>query len=312
MCQVKGFGPLESTIPNWQSGGSLSKTAQRNPAPRAGFTLIELLVVISVIVLLMALLLPALQKARNQARAAVCQANLRQWGATFALYVEDNRGCFPRYDHDPDIIWFLRGSIARYDDPNEESLRPIEARGIARCPMAVRRGRRNTTFFLDSSGTRMNGSSGSTFEAWQMTSPGRPFRSSYGLNGWLFCMDFNASIPMRTRIALLTGIDIFSLKGKANIPILLDSRYPYGHPDWRHPAPFVEGLMDPHMGCFTINRHNEHINGLFLDWSVRKVGLKELWTLKWHMQFDTAGPWTKAGGVQPDDWPPWMRGFKDY
>jgi hypothetical protein len=24
------------------------------------------------------------------------------------------------------------------------------------------------------------------------------------------------------------------------------------------------------------------------------------------------GPWTKAGGVQPDDWPEWMRGFKDY
>jgi hypothetical protein len=30
------------------------------------------------------------------------------------------------------------------------------------------------------------------------------------------------------------------------------------------------------------------------------------------MQFDTANEWTKAGGVQPDDWPEWMRGFKDY
>jgi prepilin-type processing-associated H-X9-DG protein len=62
--------------------------------------------------------------------------------------------------------------------------------------------------------------------------------------------------------------------------------------------------------CF--NRHNGGINCLFLDWSVRKVGLKELWTLKWHRQFDTSGPWTKAGGVQPEDWPQWMRKFKDY
>ena len=63
---------------------------------------------------------------------------------------------------------------------------------------------------------------------------------------------------------------------------------------------------------FCINRHNGHINGLFLDWSVRKVGLKELWTLKWHMQFDTANKWTKAGGMQPENWPEWMRNFKDY
>ncbi|MFZ2149420.1 MAG: hypothetical protein WAV28_19585, partial [Sedimentisphaerales bacterium] len=61
-----------------------------------------------------------------------------------------------------------------------------------------------------------------------------------------------------------------------------------------------------------INRHNEGTNILFLDWSVRKVGLKGLWTLKWHREFDTAGPWTKAGGVIAEDWPQWMRRFKEY
>ena len=49
-----------------------------------------------------------------------------------------------------------------------------------------------------------------------------------------------------------------------------------------------------------------------MDWSIRKVGLKELWTLKWRQEFDTAEPWTKAGGVKPEDWPEWMSGFKDY
>ncbi len=66
------------------------------------------------------------------------------------------------------------------------------------------------------------------------------------------------------------------------------------------------------MKHFCINRHSAFVNFLFMDWSTRPVGLKELWTLKWHRAFNTAGPWTKAGGVAPADWPDWMRGFKDY
>jgi prepilin-type processing-associated H-X9-DG protein len=61
-----------------------------------------------------------------------------------------------------------------------------------------------------------------------------------------------------------------------------------------------------------INRHDGAVNCLFVDGSVRKVGLTELWTLKWHRTFNTAGPWTKAGGVLSEDWPQWMRPFKEY
>jgi len=66
------------------------------------------------------------------------------------------------------------------------------------------------------------------------------------------------------------------------------------------------------MRNFCIDRRDGAINVLFMNWSIRKVGLKELWTLKWHRSYDTAGCWTKAGGVEPDDWPEWMRNFKDY
>ena len=82
-----------------------------------------------------------------------------------------------------------------------------------------------------------------------------------------------------------------------------------------------EGELEPppqenrgktNMIWFCINRHDGYVNSLFMDWSVRKVGLKELWTLKWHRNFNTSNRWTRAGGVRPEDWPEWMRDFKDY
>jgi hypothetical protein len=52
-------------------------------------------------------------------------------------------------------------------------------------------------------------------------------------------------------------------------------------------------------GRCCINRHVGHVGVSFLDYSARKVGLKELWILKWHKSFNTSGPYTLAGGVQP-------------
>src|SRR5438105_15243054 len=57
---------------------------------RSGFTLVELLVVIGIIAILIAILLPALNRARNQAKAAVCLANLRQIGQAMVMYVNQN------------------------------------------------------------------------------------------------------------------------------------------------------------------------------------------------------------------------------
>jgi prepilin-type processing-associated H-X9-DG protein len=80
------------------------------------------------------------------------------------------------------------------------------------------------------------------------------------------------------------------------------------------PADYEQAPWSPfnQMARCCINRHVGAVNCLFLDGSARKVGLKEPWSLKWHRMFNTAGPWTKAGGVLPSDWPQWMRPFKEY
>ncbi|OHB55892.1 MAG: hypothetical protein A2Y12_04815 [Planctomycetes bacterium GWF2_42_9] len=62
-----------------------------------GFTLVELLVVISIIALLLSILMPALNKAREAGRRVVCGSNLKQVGLAIPLYVENNRGYFPTH-----------------------------------------------------------------------------------------------------------------------------------------------------------------------------------------------------------------------
>jgi prepilin-type N-terminal cleavage/methylation domain-containing protein/prepilin-type processing-associated H-X9-DG protein len=64
-------------------------------AAHAGFTLVELLVVIAILALLIALLLPALSRARGLAQSAACLSNLRQLQTCWLMYANDHGGTLP-------------------------------------------------------------------------------------------------------------------------------------------------------------------------------------------------------------------------
>jgi prepilin-type N-terminal cleavage/methylation domain-containing protein/prepilin-type processing-associated H-X9-DG protein len=76
-----------------------------DPGPKDGFTLIELLVVIAIITLLMAIMLPALSRARSMSVRLVCKNNLKQIAFAWQMYLDDNDGKFYQEGANPHIFY---------------------------------------------------------------------------------------------------------------------------------------------------------------------------------------------------------------
>jgi len=138
---------------------------------------------------------------------------------------------------------------------------------------------------------------------------------SYGINWWVYRPQCGITITQGRNTIKSWRTTTYS-KDRRGIPLLLDAIWFEGAPEDKDEPPKTEGYWrtghNSEMNRFCVDRHRRTLNILFSDMSTRPVGPKELWTLKWHREYNTRGLWTTAGGIQPEDWPAWMRKFKDY
>lgn len=109
----------------------MDRRGGRSRRPHSGFTLIELLVVIVIIAILAALLFPIFAAAKERARRAVCQSNLKQLGDAFRLYLQDWDGDYP-------LPYSKKGAIYRpiSETPTwKKRVFPyVRSAGVFRCP----------------------------------------------------------------------------------------------------------------------------------------------------------------------------------
>ena len=250
-----------------------------------GFTLVELLVVIAIIALLMAILMPALARVRMQAKAVVCTQQLKQWALVFRMYTGENDGYFmcccsggPWGDGGMGYWWI-------------ECLRPYY---------------KDDDLRLCSTATKAYDEGGKVpFGAWVADEQLRDL-GSYGPNGWI-CNTPQSFDVVHGRPTAWNWRRS-DVKGTANIPVFLDALWVDAWPlSVDEPAPYEWWLADivgvNEMRRFCVNRHNSGVNVLFMDSSVRHVGLKSLWRLKWHRTYDTNG--------DLPNWPEWMANMPD-
>jgi prepilin-type N-terminal cleavage/methylation domain-containing protein/prepilin-type processing-associated H-X9-DG protein len=205
-----------------------------------GFTLIELLVVISIIAILMAIMIPALRKARESAKTVVCASNLRQIGYAFNMYVDAQRNKkFPRkWNANPPVQYPVQ--VVLYDDLGRDHK-------AFRCPAAVEA---REGVWNDPDKT--------------------PYYTSYG---------YNVGMETRDADGNAEGVSLLRIKSPDKTVVLAGAMYGNpAHPEYRHANDL--NLWGPYwqpqfMSSIIADWHDGDANILFADFSVVRENNQE-------------------------------------
>ncbi len=248
-----------------------------------GFSLVELLVVIAIIAILLAILLPVISMVRKSSRATVCLANLGQWGQSFQMYLNGNKGkCFLNRKDLVDLTWY-------------EQLKPFngDIHRTLLCPEATDPG---NAIGASDKAWGPNNTFVSTSPSWQVRDT---FVGSYGFNAWLWRIpseEASHASPEYMKYVL----ELPSAHPES-VPVLGDCIEEWATPrdsdtppyNLSNPVPRSDVPRDPSlppgprgMMCyFCIDRHRSAINVLFLDGHATREPLAGLWKLKWNASF---------------------------
>ncbi len=275
---------------------------RRRGEDRRGFTLVELLVVISIIAILIALLLPALARAKLQAESTICLSNLHSLGEAYQEYFVENRGLIEVTNEGdwPSLLWpYINSTDALRSAPPAEVAAgfnyPVNGwySPSYLCPMA-------TTLLSDYMNARGTyGYAGDSFHASASelidttTSRWTGFITSYAQNDWIGCQ------PPADSSTWIGGSQMWghiaNAKDGSNIPLIGDgvwfSVYPFWQGSWVTDQP--EGLPSPSDGpvlrmypqmnrCLVARHPGGAVNWAFADGSARSVKFENLWGLKWN------------------------------
>ena len=263
----------------------------RKSTRKGGFTLYELVLVVTVLVVLAAIIKPALTMARGSAHSTFCKSRLGDWGKAYQDYLFDNDEKFHNGDslssRSCEDMWMM--SLKKYiDDDNEMMF----------CPSA--------TETADAGGQFPN-------RAWELkldkyylpVHKAKFAQGSYCLNWWVNNAGGDNYSSYYWRTAQVNDAE--------NIPVLADGGdYSASvYDDGKHYRPcstaidenMSSDLFDCHANInrFLMQRHGNSVNTLFMDWSVRDVPLFDLWSLNWHKGYE---PISKDNANW--QWPEWM------
>jgi prepilin-type N-terminal cleavage/methylation domain-containing protein len=245
---------------------------------RSAFTLVELLVVIAIIAVLMGILLPVLGRVRKQARKIVCMSSIRGFTLAFASYsVENDDRIISLYFEDKGKFW----SETLEDSYKSDDLRL--------CPMAKQVRAADTEFTHGNLGTsNYGGHDKSWYHIRESSEKTKMYRGSYGTNGWI-----HEGLSQTWGFSVSNHWKKMSVRGAAQIPMMMDCTWVAGYPlDTEKPLSATEyasfeaiGGIRGQINRYCFSRHGRVTNCSFLDGSSRAVKLEDLWSLKWHRNY---------------------------